>query len=118
MSQCGESSGGLHRTNEPGNRATGPGDHDLFTAILLPIALAGVDLRPVLARWRWVVAFGFGLVHGFGFAGALTDMGLPEGVGVYSLRIFGIAAREDGRNVGDFALPALPSSPPMGTPAA
>ena len=26
-------------------------------AILLPIALLRVDLRPVLARWRWVVAF-------------------------------------------------------------
>jgi drug/metabolite transporter (DMT)-like permease len=29
----------------------------IATAILLPIALARVDLRPVLARWRWVVAF-------------------------------------------------------------
>jgi drug/metabolite transporter (DMT)-like permease len=29
----------------------------LATAILLPIALLRVDLRPVLARWRWVVAF-------------------------------------------------------------
>lgn len=29
----------------------------LAAAILLPIALATVDLRPVLARWRWVVAF-------------------------------------------------------------
>jgi drug/metabolite transporter (DMT)-like permease len=27
------------------------------TAILLPIALARVDLRPVLRRWRWLVAF-------------------------------------------------------------
>ena len=27
------------------------------TAILLPIALARVDLRPILQRWRWVVAF-------------------------------------------------------------
>jgi drug/metabolite transporter (DMT)-like permease len=27
------------------------------TAILLPIALLRVDLRPVLRRWRWVVAF-------------------------------------------------------------
>ncbi len=27
------------------------------TAILLPIALARSDLRPVLARWRWVLAF-------------------------------------------------------------
>jgi drug/metabolite transporter (DMT)-like permease len=27
------------------------------SAILLPIALTRTDLRPVLARWRWVVAF-------------------------------------------------------------
>jgi drug/metabolite transporter (DMT)-like permease len=29
----------------------------IAAAILLPIALARVDLRPVLARWPWVVAF-------------------------------------------------------------
>ncbi|HLO36617.1 MAG TPA: EamA family transporter, partial [Candidatus Deferrimicrobium sp.] len=29
----------------------------IAAAILLPIALARVDLRPILARWRWVVAF-------------------------------------------------------------
>ena len=29
----------------------------IATAILLPLALARVDLRPILARWRWVVAF-------------------------------------------------------------
>ena len=29
----------------------------LAAAILVPIALLRVDLRPVLARWRWVVAF-------------------------------------------------------------
>jgi drug/metabolite transporter (DMT)-like permease len=34
-------------------------------AILLPIALARVDLRPVLVRWRWVVAF------------AVAEVGLP-----------------------------------------
>jgi hydrogenase/urease accessory protein HupE len=26
----------------------------------------------------WIVAFTFGLLHGFGFAGALTDIGLPQ----------------------------------------
>lgn len=31
------------------------------------------------ARWPWVVAFAFGLLHGFGFAGALSDLGLPRG---------------------------------------
>ena len=29
----------------------------LATAILLPIALARVDIRPILARWRWLIAF-------------------------------------------------------------
>ena len=29
----------------------------IAAAILLPIALARVDLRPILARWRWVVTF-------------------------------------------------------------
>ena len=34
--------------------------------------------RPGLtARWPWVVAFTFGLMHGFGFAGALAEVGLP-----------------------------------------
>jgi hypothetical protein len=30
-------------------------------------------------RWPWLVAFSFGLLHGFGFAGALTELGLPQG---------------------------------------
>jgi hydrogenase/urease accessory protein HupE len=29
-------------------------------------------------RAPWIVAFGFGLIHGFGFAGALREIGLPE----------------------------------------
>jgi hydrogenase/urease accessory protein HupE len=31
------------------------------------------------AKAPWTVAFSFGLLHGFGFAGALSDVGLPEG---------------------------------------
>jgi len=30
------------------------------------------------ARWPWAVAFCFGLLHGFGFAGALAEIGLPK----------------------------------------
>ena len=30
------------------------------------------------ARWPWLVAFVFGLLHGFGFAGALAEVGLPQ----------------------------------------
>ena len=29
-------------------------------------------------RWPWVVAFIFGLLHGFGFASALNEVGLPQ----------------------------------------
>ena len=31
------------------------------------------------SRWPWAVAFTFGLLHGFGFAGALVELGLPQG---------------------------------------
>jgi hypothetical protein len=35
--------------------------------------------RPGLTeRFPWVVAFIFGLLHGFGFAGALSEIGLPQ----------------------------------------
>jgi hydrogenase/urease accessory protein HupE len=30
------------------------------------------------ARCPWLIAFSFGLLHGFGFAGALAEVGLPE----------------------------------------
>ncbi|WP_372521852.1 HupE/UreJ family protein [Sulfuricaulis sp.] len=31
------------------------------------------------ARAPWIIAFTFGLLHGFGFAGALSEIGLPQG---------------------------------------
>ena len=40
--------------------------------------LAAFDnLRPQLLRWRGVVTFVFGLIHGFGFAGVLGELQLP-----------------------------------------
>jgi len=39
----------------------------------------GAAGRPgTTARQPWVVALVFGLLHGFGFAGALSDVGLPS----------------------------------------
>jgi len=36
--------------------------------------------NPSLATRRpWLMSFGFGLLHGFGFAGALSAVGLPQG---------------------------------------
>ena len=48
----------------------------LFLAVEL---VHGKQGRPgYAARWPWLVAFIFGLLHGFGFAGALAEIGLPQ----------------------------------------
>ncbi|MFL5170064.1 MAG: HupE/UreJ family protein [Microvirga sp.] len=54
-------------------------------AIALSIVLVAVEIvnarrgMPSLtARSPWLVAFCFGLLHGFGFAGALAEVGLPH----------------------------------------
>lgn len=44
-------------------------------AIAASVIVAALhNLRPVLDRWRWMLAFVFGLIHGFGFASALSDL--------------------------------------------
>ena len=43
-----------------------------------------------LNPWRIVVVFGFGLLHGLGFAGALTGLGLPRTMFVESLVAFNV----------------------------
>lgn len=69
----------------------------------------GVRGRPGLtARWPWVVAFTFGLLHGFGFAGALSEIGLPQNAIPLALFFFNVGV-ELGQLlfVGAFALGAL-----------
>jgi len=39
---------------------------------------------------RWKVAFGFGLIHGLGFAGVLKEIRIPDNVFVWSLLSFNI----------------------------
>ena len=47
--------------------------------------------RPgITRRWPWIVAFTFGLLHGFGFAGALTEIGLPEQAVPLALLFFNV----------------------------
>ena len=46
--------------------------------------------RPKLGWWRVVVVFGFGLLHGIGFASVLGDLGLAQGQFVLSLIAFNI----------------------------
>ncbi|MEE1612890.1 HupE/UreJ family protein [Microvirga sp. CF3016] len=42
------------------------------------------------AQMPWIVAFIFGLLHGFGFAGALSEVGLPEGYIPVALLFFNL----------------------------
>jgi hypothetical protein len=41
-------------------------------------------------RAPWVVAFGFGLLHGLGFAGALAEVGLPAHAIPAALLLFNV----------------------------
>jgi len=61
------------------------------SAIALSVVLAALNnLYPIVASGRWIAAFGFGLLHGFGFAGALHDLGLPAGSLALSLAGFNL----------------------------
>lgn len=44
----------------------------------------------ITQRWPWIVAFIFGLLHGFGFAGALTEIGLPAQAVPLALLLFNV----------------------------
>lgn len=65
--------------------------------IALSIAFVAVE---IIRQWRghegltsrspWLVAFTFGLLHGLGFAGALSEIGLPEGQIPLALLFFNV----------------------------
>jgi hypothetical protein len=72
------------------------------SAIALSVLLAALNnLRPVTHRRRWVAAFGFGLIHGFGFASVLGDLGLQKGALAVSLVGFNL-----GVEIGQMAIVA------------
>jgi hypothetical protein len=49
------------------------------STIALSVVLAALNnIWPLVHGRRWAVAFGFGLIHGFGFASVLADLGLPR----------------------------------------
>lgn len=64
-------------------RVPGPPVEATIALSILLLASEIIRLRrgepSLTARWPWVVAFAFGLLHGFGFAGALNEIGLPQG---------------------------------------
>lgn len=73
------------------------------STIAFSIILAAVNnLHPLLRQGRMYAAFGFGLIHGFGFAGALSELGLPDDALAVSLASFNV-----GVELGQLAVVAL-----------
>lgn len=61
------------------------------SVIAASVVLAALNnLFPVIDQRRWAMAFVFGLIHGFGFASVLTDLGLPRDALVSSLFGFNV----------------------------
>lgn len=63
----------------------GVAEKPLNAAIALSIVFVGVEIvklqrgeEGLTVRYPWVVAFSFGLLHGLGFATALTNLGIPQ----------------------------------------
>jgi hypothetical protein len=50
----------------------------------------GASRADLTARFPWVVAFSFGLLHGFGFAGALSEIGMPAKAVPLALLFFNV----------------------------
>lgn len=73
------------------------------SGIALSVLLTALDnLFPFLPRRRWLVAFVFGLLHGFGFASVLRDLNLPASQLALSLLGFNI-----GVEIGQLVLVAI-----------
>lgn len=61
----------------------------LISASIVYVAVENI-LTPQLKPWRALVVFGFGLLHGLGFAGVLHEVGLPHGQFVPALVSFNV----------------------------
>lgn len=76
------------------------------SVIALSIAATAIDnVRPFLGRRRWLVAFGFGLVHGLGFASALGPLNLPPVELALSLLAFNLGLEAAQLGVATLVLP-------------
>jgi len=59
--------------------------------IAVSVLLAALNnIRPIVTGRVWAVALVFGLIHGFGFAGALQELGLPRGQELLALLGFNL----------------------------
>lgn len=74
--------------------------------IAATIVYVGVEnlLKPEGPRWRWLLTLAFGLIHGFGFAGVLVELGVSRARGGVALPLF---AFNLGVELGQIAIAAV-----------
>lgn len=61
-----------------------------FSILILAVEVAKGRKETLAYRYPALIATGFGLLHGFGFGGALTEIGLPHGMQLTALAFFNI----------------------------
>jgi len=76
-----------------------------IAASIVFVAVENFFSRNVDGRWR--VTFAFGLIHGFGFASALSDFGLPANAVVPALAAFNIGVEIGQVAIVSIVVPAL-----------
>jgi len=76
-----------------------------IAASIIFVAVENFFSRNVDGRWK--VTFAFGLIHGFGFAGALQEMGLPANAVVPALAAFNIGVEIGQVAIVSIVVPAL-----------
>lgn len=63
----------------------------LIALSLLFMAVEMLSKSPSLtSNYPWVISFGFGLIHGLGFAGVLREVGLPDDAALWALLLFNL----------------------------
>ena len=72
------------------------------SAIAASVVFAAANNLVPMVHGRWLMAFFFGLIHGFGFASVLTELGLPTGALAVSLVGFNL-----GVELGQLAIVAV-----------
>lgn len=76
-----------------------------IAASIVFVAMENFVSRDIDHRWR--ITFAFGFIHGFGFAGALRDVGLPQNALVPALAAFNIGVEIGQVAIVSIVIPAL-----------
>lgn len=76
-----------------------------IAASIVYVAVENFFTRNIDSRWR--VTFAFGLIHGFGFAGALREIGLPTNAVAPALAAFNIGVEIGQVVIVSIVVPAL-----------